>query len=407
MYWDLRKLVWPIGSSQYNTAALVTKEAIVHGALYGCDFLAEPVRENPHPEAEEREDREDLEIYIHGNVSILLSKPFSLDLGPYSFIQDRIKDQIRVGDFRELDWKPPKAKERTDLYNMYGQSLSLHDMFKDPLRYVFTDAQIIDIIRDLLLGLEHMHLRGFAHGDIKSDNILIERGYNHRRWTSYPRSMSYDENGIPTFSWKDFHPRIIDWGFVTYRWKDDKDWHRGGDGGYNLNEVCKHDRRQLDIFRVFGLAYRMKATNYPSGISKWYKLSSKGFPDPESYSFSMEADRTPVIPHDWSEKMREMFRHAFRVDVNSRPTATQWLDSTHFWETSGQKGRSSRARQFPLLRQQSQALMIMPTNPTKRKRIEMYDADLTEDAETLAKERKRDGGSDEIIDEDEQVAKQA
>jgi len=60
--------------------------------------------------------------------------------------------------------------------------------------------RVVDVVRQLLLGLEHAHELGLVHRDLKPDNILVEE-HADGRWT----------------------PRIVDFGIATLRDSDERD----------------------------------------------------------------------------------------------------------------------------------------------------------------------------------------
>lgn len=93
--------------------------------------------------------------------------------------------------------------------------VSLHDILrrKSDKASPFDAAQVRDVGTQLLVAVEYLHGMGIIHTDIKTENILLSSGAEHR-WETEPLKIKLVDFGSALYD-KDWHPPLV--GTMQYR----------------------------------------------------------------------------------------------------------------------------------------------------------------------------------------------
>eukprot|EP00743_Colponemidia_sp_Colp-15_P008370 GILK01009091.1.p1 GENE.GILK01009091.1~~GILK01009091.1.p1 ORF type:complete len:427 (-),score=75.71 GILK01009091.1:442-1692(-) len=151
---------------------------------------------------------------------------------------------------------------------------------------VYEDLQLREMMRQLALGLEHIHSCGFAHNDIKPDNILLTVGGNYK---------------------------IADFGLCTDRFTSTD---CEGDCRYLAKEILqpstesgKTDLHKCDIFSLgISMFEVISRQSLPSSGHFWHKLRGGEFLFPSS---------------SLNQELEQLIRSCMHPDPLQRPTAQQ------------------------------------------------------------------------------------
>lgn len=93
--------------------------------------------------------------------------------------------------------------------------VSLYDILKRKTTKAspFDAAKVRDVGTQLLVAIEYLHGMGIIHTDVKTDNILLSSGAEHR-WETDPLKIKLVDFGSALYD-KDFHPALV--GTMHYR----------------------------------------------------------------------------------------------------------------------------------------------------------------------------------------------
>ena len=110
-------------------------------------------------------------------------------------------------------------------------------------------AQALDIVRQLARALDHMHSRGFAHADLKPENVLLDQPFSDQG----PNQVKLADFGLAV-------------PFCTSRSGRRKSHVRGGTAVYMAPEALlreAHDPSKSDVFTLGVMAYELVTGSRP------------------------------------------------------------------------------------------------------------------------------------------------
>eukprot|EP00928_Gymnodinium_smaydae_P099607 TRINITY_DN9555_c0_g1_i1.p1 TRINITY_DN9555_c0_g1~~TRINITY_DN9555_c0_g1_i1.p1 ORF type:complete len:319 (-),score=58.30 TRINITY_DN9555_c0_g1_i1:325-1281(-) len=172
------------------------------------------------------------------------------------------------------------------------------DLFEVALARQMTEVEVVDIIRDMLSALQHVHARGIVHRDVKPENIA----FGH-----------------------DSIPRLIDFGVAAFACEEDRFRTFPRTVGYAAPELLKKQRYSypVDIFALGASLYFALGQRLAFATSSMSEKSIAAKTKKGCVSFGKKFDNI-------SDNTKEAIRWLMRDTASWRPTASEALLSVPF-----------------------------------------------------------------------------
>ena len=169
-------------------------------------------------------------------VKVFDKKPIMTSLQTYELVRNEVM-MLRSVDHEHI-------VRLEELYEGENYLYAVMELFKGPLLFdrikelrIFSEAYSLFVIKQVLLGLDHIHSRGLVHRDVKLENILF-------------KSESLDSK-----------LSLIDLGFCVEEWRCMKLVPTCGTPGYAAPEILRlqNYNRKVDVFSA-GVVFYMMST---------------------------------------------------------------------------------------------------------------------------------------------------